>query len=60
MEAGSFVMLASRSVKRFFVNLPPVANRDQIQLVSLHVELVNDPIVTDAQAESINALQSLM
>jgi hypothetical protein len=50
----------SRSVEWFLVNPTPVADRDQIQLVSLRVELVNDPTVTDAQAKSFNAMQSLM
>ena len=35
------------------IHLAPVAKRDEGQFVLRHVEIVNDPVVSNAKAESL-------
>jgi len=38
-----------------FVDIPPVSQRDQVQLIFLRIELVNDPVITHAKTVSVLA-----
>jgi hypothetical protein len=39
------------TVRGLPIHLAPVAKRDEEQFVFRHVEIVNDPVVADAEAE---------
>jgi len=48
------------SVKRLFVNVAAIPDRNQKQLVCFNVKFVNDSVISHAQFESIYTLQPLM
>jgi hypothetical protein len=53
--------LSGRSIEGFLVNIPPVSNRNQIQLIFLRIELIGDSsIITNALPESVNTLHPVM
>ncbi len=43
-----------------FVNIATITNGNQMQFVFLHVELINHPIITDANSKGVYALHPMM
>jgi hypothetical protein len=53
-------LFVSMLVGKGFVNIAPISDGDQNQLVLFNIEVVNDPEITGPHPEGIHALHSVM
>jgi hypothetical protein len=47
-------------IERPFVNLAPVSDSNQMQMVFLQIELVDDSVISDTQSKCVHALHSIV